>query len=201
MKAKHIYNLRASLFETSANDLVEDGEETATIAAATKTQTHLTSSKNMMNTHTIKIIYQFRVLIQFIFCAFRNGAKRRNYCVPLKRWKRKREYFRSIPKLYEGNSDAKSSKSTACFFLRIADKSSAIPPCHFRYDLSHGLSVFNFIIRNVLFFMLFLLFLQLSLLFVIISKESFIYIGRHGEKMSSRCIIATQCRMFVFETP
>lgn len=86
---------------------MEDVEETATIAAATKTQTHLTSSKNMMNTHTIIIIYQFRVLIQFIFCAFRNGAKRRNYCVPLKRWKRKREYFRSIPKLYEENSDAK----------------------------------------------------------------------------------------------
>lgn len=101
----------------------------------------------------------------------------------------------------KGIAMQKSSKSNACFFLRIADKSSAIPPCHFRYDLSHGLSVFNFIIRNVLFFMLFLLFLQLSLLFVIISKESFIYIGRHGEKMLSRCIIATQCRMFVFETP
>lgn len=121
--------------------------------------------------------------------------------MPLKRWKRKREYFRSIPKMYEENSDAKKHQTKCVFFLRIADKSSVIPPCHFRYDLSHGLSVFNFIIRNVFFFMLFLLFLQLSLLFVIISKESFICTGRHGEKMSSRCIIATQCRMFVFETP
>lgn len=60
-------------FELSANDFVEDVEESATItAAAAKTQIHLTSFKNMMNTHTIKIIYQFRVLIQFIFCAFRN---------------------------------------------------------------------------------------------------------------------------------
>lgn len=46
----------------------------------------------------------------------------------------------------------KRHQTKCVFFLRIADKSSVIPPCHFRYDLSHGLSVFNFIIRNVFFF-------------------------------------------------
>lgn len=90
-KPKHIWNLRASSVEANADTFVKDEEE-----AAKPSRAKHTPSK-AMNIHTIKIIYQIHILIQFIFCAFRNEAKRKNHCVPLKRWKRKRECFRSIP--------------------------------------------------------------------------------------------------------
>lgn len=115
---------------------------------AKPSQAEHTPSK-ALNIHTIKIIYQIHILIQFIFCAFRNEAKRKNHCVPLKRWKRKRECFRSIPNCEwrERSWKKKHHRKWNTRFLCIVDKSSAIPSCRFRYDLS--LECFKFFFSTI----------------------------------------------------